>query len=645
MQKSKNIHKSNDLENKSKKLRNNNLSNEDYSEILTSFSMLGDLILEYGIKFNNTGSDTEIIKELSECRDKIPMVLVWGMQSSGKTALLNKIFGMKLKSCHGIGTRCAIEIHAGPSYSERIIVRDIINGNEIVTQNMEDAEKIIETSVEQNNENGIQVFGKIIYEICNPIRINVLDLPGCVNKNLKYFEYLKQEYLMKPETIILHVVNGTYDPATDLSAPYLNNVTNKIIKVLTHADSFIGDEQKLQNLYLYDKESKNYSIALVSNKNKKDNEDESNETELFEKLKIGNTNKELIKGSSKLKELMFREYHEKIHEFLPIFKECTNFTKKAIDKKFESVQRQKPDMKNYVLTFKTITLDLINKEFGDGSDLAFKQKALELKFTVNDLRNYDSLIPSEAALAKELKMGIRKQVQGTEGWNDLFQKYVSILICKIKDDLVITYVNNYCDILVNCALDIFNKAKGPFTDQVLDKIRNNLLEYFNEMQQDATKKITEMLNNIELQPCSSDNNYVCDSNIDLHKDVVKNVLIYISKQINRDEALQYSIANIDDVLRKVMKGSETNDFYLWKGKNARTQIINFWKSKCVQIHDSVIEIITKYDRSFEKQIQNEIHMVSHEELVEPEYIVNQRQMLHNIYDISEKIFKIVERYI
>ena len=617
-----------DLEADKRQKRNDNLSNEQYSKILIMISVLIDLITIFTINNENT-KDREIINYLNYLRNKIPMIVTFGAQSSGKSALLNKIFtGLKLKSCNGIGTKCPIEIQAAPTNENKIIVKQMATNTETIVNSLAEAQLYIDSIGGES----IQYNYKIIIRANYPSTITIVDLPGCVNdpNSEAYFMYLKNEYLIKPETVILHVVNSAQDPETDISKYYLP-IDNKIIKVLTHTDYWKADKTKMEYLYKLDKIMK-CTFAIVNNL--------ANETEIINSFEIQKMENELIKGSSKLLEIITREHQEKISAFIPEFKECIKQTKILFDNKFEILGRQKPDMRQIIGEFRIYMSEIIKKEFKKGSILAFKLNGLKTNFTVEKLQSFKSIIPKASNLAEELSGGSLNQIAGTEGWNNIVQNWISKLIEKIKQELVIQYAQYYCNIVLEQSIEVLSKEYKPCTNNAVKKIIKSLRKHNNKMVQDTIDEIIKNLDNIAMQPCNSDTNYVRDYLIDLHVEPVQKVLEYIKEQHNRIEAIDNALANTKKVLETVITENEFNNFYLAKAKNAHIQLLNFWKSKSVYIHDLIIEQLNRYRINFKNLIEKKIQCVTKDQLIEPPDINDQRQLLLNIYDKCDEILEL-----
>jgi predicted GTPase len=624
-------------EEKSKKVQ---FKQEDYTNILSYFSSLLDLISKYNSIYQNNSreDDDQIIKQLNECRNKIPVIVVWGAQSSGKSSVLNKIFPelkLNLKSRQGLGTKCPVEIRAGPSYQRKIIIKNMITNTEDIMHTIDEAEKFIDEKFKSD----ITIDFKIKCEINHPMNICIVDLPGCVSKTddltKERYNKLRKEYLMKPETIILHVVNGTIDPDTDVSTPYLNNINNKIIKVLTNTDLWAIDISKSNSLYEYDNDPKKYTIAIVNNR--------ENEIEIIDKLELNYLQKELIRGSVRLTEIISREHQQKVFDFMPEFLVCINKARDLIDTKLNLIGRQTPDMKSNAVEFRIFMTTKAKKEFDDGSELAIELNKIKDDIQMEKLQECISIIPKPQILAKELESGSRKQIEGSEGWNDLMQKYIVALVDKIKKETIIGHINKHCNILENYIRKTFRSEYKPCTISASKKIIIGVTQHFSLVRKNIISKITEMLDNIAIEPHNTDKQYIKQYQIDMHIEVVRKALMFINKQSDPLQSCKRFEQDPQKLLEFAMSDN-LDDIYLSKAKQAHSQLINFWKSKCVYIYAAIVDILNNCERLFLEEIINQIQMINYDDLKEPDDINTQRTSLLDIYEISNKIVQIIKEY-
>lgn len=626
---------------------------EDYTNILSHFSSLRDRISTYISKYQNkmNDDDRQIIDQLNECKKKIPMITVWGAQSSGKSAMLNKIFPelkLNLRSCNGLGTRCPIEIHAGPSYQSKIYVRCSRMNEPHYFENLRAAEEYIEKELSKGNTDDICYDAKIILETKHAINICIVDLPGVTNdknsKSKEFFETHKKEYLMKSDTIILHVVNGTIDPKTDVSASYLENINNEIIKVLTHTDLWAIDNTRSEYLYkCYDPDPKKYSIAIVNNR--------ENETEILNSITLGNITKELIVGSNKLTEIISLKHQQKIFDFMQDFLCYIRQAQDLINAKLNVIGREKPDMQKYAIEFRTFMSNEIKKEFNNGSNLAIELSKIKSNITPEKFHECFKLVPDPTVISKNLEQGNLKQIEGTEGWNDEVQKYIAQLIDDIKKNIIIEHINKFCEILKRNADNVLLKEFNPFTTSASKRIILNMADYYNERKKKLEESIIEMLNNIAIQAYNNcDKNYVKQYLVSLHEDPVRLCFAQISNCSDSDIVrIVKSVKNNDgNEIRRLLETVLKNDLdniYLAKGKQARPQLKYLWESKSIQINSDIMDILNSYRRTFEEKIIEEIQKINDSDLKEPEDIYTQRNSLLGIYKISDEIVLIIKKYI
>ena len=112
------------------------------------------------------------------------------------------------------------------------------NGENEYFTDLEEAERyVIELTGKDININlSITCEVKIEEESENP-DIILIDLPGFNNHvNHEDFISLKEKYLNKDESIIIHVGRADIDPSNEHSHNFLHDVKGKIIRILTHID-------------------------------------------------------------------------------------------------------------------------------------------------------------------------------------------------------------------------------------------------------------------------------------------------------------------------------------------------------------------------------------------------------------------------
>lgn len=605
------------------------ITTEKYTQILSSLSSLSNSIYEF-TQNRMSKNDVDILNKLNICRDKIPTIVTWGAQSSGKSALLNKIFpGLNLISCDGIGTRCPIIIQGDPSYESQIIVKNTFNHRETIVNNIEEAEKLV---IELTKDSPIQCHGKIICKAKYPTCITIVDLPGFsteIPDYDKYFTLLKKEYLMKPETVILHVVKGNDDPGPDMSATYLPT-NNKIIKILTHTDTWVHDPSKINYFYQYDNKF-NCTLAIVSNK-----KDSNNEMEIVDSFVLNNVKNELIRGSSNLMQIISREHNTNIHNFIPGFANCLGEAKKLIEQKLNIIGYQKPDMRQIVSEFRVFMLDVIKKEFSDGSSLAINLNILKEQFTVDQIRSYCQYIPDCDILAVELEKGTMNQIAGTEGWNDIVRKWIKILTEKVVIQRVVAYIEQYHEILKGCTVFVLGQTYKPCTESVSEKIIKDIEVEHNTLFDSVYDQIQNRMMDMSEQPYNSDDNYVKDYLINSHIQPTELLLKYIIKQKNVIQSINEALADIPRILEIVMKTSEYN-IYSAKAKNAHDLLTTFWKSSSVYVHDTIMHEINSYRKKFQLLLEKHVQHISCDDLIEPEHIEIERNALLNIIKKIEEI--------
>ena len=178
-------------------------------------------------------------------------------------------------------------LQLGAKHTDKIYIRDYHNKITKHVDSIGDAEKYTDELAKVYNHP--IVHAEIIYEKENQTNFCVIDLPGSIDdpKYQQYFEQLKKTYIDKKETVILHVAKADDDRETDISTKFLGNCQNTIITVLTHADYWKDDKEKMNCAIKHINDPRVKSLAIVSNK--------TNEIELLNSMEIQfKTDKQII---------------------------------------------------------------------------------------------------------------------------------------------------------------------------------------------------------------------------------------------------------------------------------------------------------------------------------------------------------------
>lgn len=608
----------------------------NYSRFLQDINILANLIRYFCLTYKGN-SDLPLIKKLREVSEKVPTIVVWGQQSSGKSSLLKKMFNFESKICTGIGTRCPIEIRSLPNFTESqfFVEQGIQKYGPFAS--ISEAEKFIEPYKESSS--GLLNNWKIIFEVpskdSSPIII--VDLPGCIDSDQLYFERLKQNYLMRPETIVINVVRGDCDPKPDISMKYLQGITTKVITVLTNTDIWQNDSNKFAYLDQYDKLPNVTDIALVNI--------QDNEIEILNKFNYDHVKCKLIIGSTKLNEIIFYEQKNKVSEIKPYFMQCIQEIFSAIENEFKRIGKSKPDFREIVCELRNYLEDLIKNEFTSDNEYCKQIKQVTQKISKDQLKQFIQ-IPSEKEIAQKLQSGSRRKVQGAEGWDQLFKDYSKDFISKIKK-CVEEFIDSYCQVIIkNICSVIGSKPYHICTVDVQKTIVNKINEIVQKHKETTKSLILEYLDGIAQDPYNGNDSYAqeCFKNIIIN--TIRETLQF-SKQFHTNSAsanqqrlnvLPNATLTEESVYSMIAPKLNIDNIYTMNALFARNHIMGFWEIEIGEIHNTIINIVRKnLERAVENEIRKVVSKISSEDLCEPDEIDQQREKLIAIYDTCQEI--------
>lgn len=171
-------------------------------------------------------------KDLIDITTLIPMVVVVGDQSSGKSSLLSAMIGQKLPVGVGTCSKCRIEVRfRKASTSSRMIRLDGVNwGPFELTEDFD-----IKELNDQIGQNGFNEEIVIIIEVSGPDCINLtyVDLPGFTNES-DLPKRIAKSYIHRPNCLIVHVLSlGESDLVNKLSIKLVKEADPQKKRTLT----------------------------------------------------------------------------------------------------------------------------------------------------------------------------------------------------------------------------------------------------------------------------------------------------------------------------------------------------------------------------------------------------------------------------
>lgn len=600
----------------------------NYPEILKLLSHVDNSITEYLKIFYNADS-FDLKTKLTSTKNSIPRIVVWGSQSVGKSSILKKMFSVDLQCGTGTVTKCPIEIRVGPMYQEQ---KFYVEKNQFRQEckNIQEAQNLIASHGIQFNKDY-----KIIAEFLFNEALVIVDLPGFIEGHDYYFQWLKQNYLNKPETVIIHILRGDCDPKPDVSIRYIANLDNKKITVLTNTDMWIGKPDKLG--YLAHHLLMSNDIALVNN--------QSDEIKLLDEFKeielLKNFKGKLTLGSDRLKSEIFENLRNKITEQLPHIKNLITEILNAFDKEFQRIGYVKPGMNDECYSFKRQIRDALHKEFNEcGHDLAKQLTQLETRLSPNNIYSLiHECVPDVNTLAQQMSSGSRRKVKGSEGWDEVIKKYITDLVKKTQNKITDTYINDYFEKL-HTVLDqsLINIQIRPSAFKVRDNFIIKNKEIIQLIKNKAHEQINEFMERITFVPYNAG-----DANENFTSDIIYEALekaidhLYCSR--DRASVVDSAFKNKKDFCKLIASQltKEQTNLYQPKAKIALAQIHNLWNLQSKEINTEITNYMIKFEKMLEDGLYAELDKFSSNDFSEPDDVDKRRSMLLDIKNICEQI--------
>jgi len=210
----------------------------------------------------NIGGIKSLIQLMNNLKDvgieeivRIPQIAVVGIQSAGKSAVLERIIGLEiLPSADGLCTRTPIELRLYTTENEEFGVIKVVESEndkfeKDIKVKIEDLKDIIlqQSDLKAGKKKDIKDRA-IIVSVYSPKcpNLTLIDLPGIVNlplegtdqpANIKEITLdITKKYCQRPETIILCILASGVDITTNEILKYCKEVDpegNRTIGVLT----------------------------------------------------------------------------------------------------------------------------------------------------------------------------------------------------------------------------------------------------------------------------------------------------------------------------------------------------------------------------------------------------------------------------
>lgn len=599
----------------------------DYGETLIRVNNLSNLISDYS-KVYRCVDDVPLVKKLDEIRKRIPCIVVWGSQSSGKSSILNKMFRINCKTGTKITTRCPIEIRVGPEYELTKFYVKKNNHENHEFQSLVEAENYVTNGDELK-------YDSIVVEAKHERPFIIVDLPGCIDSNNDYFMWLKENYLNRPETTIIHITRGDVDIRTDVSSKYLSGLSNRTISVLTHTDVWLSLPQKINYLDYY--VSSSNDVALVNNS---DSEDDIIKNFISNDF-VKRLRKPPIMGSIALSHILMQCLKEKMKEQIPDIKSTIMKAQKDIDIEFKRIGRMKPDMKEQCYQFKRDMRESIAKEFNEsGTTLGINLNKMTGKISPHVFQELKRLVPEPSILEVEMVSGSRKKVQGSEGWDDTIKKYIRIMLNAAKEisaDYITEYYSTMAKIIEH---KLVNMSIKPCASSARNIIVSDTLKIISETKDDNLKMVDEFLLKAAGVPYCADDNYMDNFHHNIIMKPVIKVIEHFHRASNKASAVEEAYKNKEEFIKMIagQLPKETKTLYAQKAEHAHGQIVSLWRSQSNGITTEIKNCTNHLEEVIVRKIDIIIDQLTHDIFVELDEVNIQREKLVNIEKLCKEIY-------
>ena len=586
-----------------KSVKKNPTKENNYCNI--SMKLMNTLNSLISLKLVTSNNLNHVFKQLS---DKIPRIVVWGSQSSGKSTVLNNMFGLpdelKLEAHEGMATKCPVEIRLGPQYEDSVYVK--FNDKLTKINSFQDAQK------EARNLKSL-IYAKIIIEKKNTsVNMIIVDIPGCIadETNNIYMNVLYGEYLTKPNTTILHVMKAMDDPETDISAKYLSGLDANVIKVLTHTD--ICDKTGYIDRYI----KNGYKVALVNNK--------KDECKFIDNLKV---NGEYINGCVALRDTSMELLENATKKSIPDIRVLVNKSYQVLNTEFEKIGRTKPNERDVVYELQRYLRMITKKQFEDrGTSYAKEWNMNRDTMTKEVIHEYHKLIPSIKTLADELKTGSRRSFKGSEGWDFLVKTNIKNIINELQKKIVV-HITNMMEITHKYCISCVDGKYNEYTVKIQDKLKSMVSENCRKLTSELIQKVNSYLDTLASNPFDDSEYFVKILNDQMMRE--SNNLI---KKCIELQTSSRSIKDNLDELKQMIIQRKFKDSYTPKAQTAHRQLKSFWKSKSGEIHNTLNSYLGEYDEKIQDMCNELIDRIDYADVIESAELDRKRNAMIKLED-------------
>lgn len=584
-----------------------NCKSFDYCKVLTGLTEILSSLT--AIKLVSTNGVDNVFNQLN---DAIPRIIVWGMQSWGKSTVLNIMFGLKdnmeLVTCKGMATKCPVELRLGPNYEDTVYA--FVNGVKTKVPSFQEAQNMLKS------HSGL-FSGTIVVEKKHETHsMIIVDLPGC-NADAStetYAQNMRNYYLTKPNTTILHVVKAGEDPNNDISAKYLHGLDANVIKVLTHTDKC--DDTCYIDQYI----KHGFKVALVNN--------QKDECNIISNL---NVKGDFINGLVKLGELSMDLLKKDTEKSIPLIKNLLNGCYQVINTEFEKIGRSKPDKRDVVYELQRYLREATKKQFEDqGTNYARMWNKTRDSLTKKHIYEYRTLIPEIKDLVEELKSGSRRTFKGSEGWGSIVKNNIKKIIEELKKKLVF-HITNMMNITQTYCIQCVENNYNEYTIKIQDKLKKMVGEKCIILKKQLIIEFNSYLDTLANNPFDDSEIFIKI----LNDQMMKESHNLITKCIELQESGKPIKENLNELKQMLIKRKFTNS-YTPKAQTAHRQLNSFWKSKSGEIHNTLNSYLSEYDEKVQYMCVELIDRIHYEDVVSSPELDNKRNMMRKLEnDLSD----------
>lgn len=402
---------------------------------------------------------TEIADRLKLLIEKVPLILVFGMQSAGKSTLLNHLLfegKENFKTGQGLITVCPTEVRCGPNYPvQRSYIYE--NGAQIPFEYYSNAHEYVKSKVGNRMDNDYIIY----VEFPSATTLHVVDLPGLSLEpdNSKYIMKLRDQYLHRKETVVLHVTKADVDESNDGCARYFTPQMD-VIKVYTRVDRVIDDAHA--KAVLLDKLGKS-KCAVFSAVDEKC-------------LDVLNVSSSTIKGTKAIYDYMWSFLNKKIPVIADVYRNNISDILALCNRYLNEIGHQMPNPYSILYEVRTSIEEKIKERFALHGDFKTEFDSKVTLFTPNILSEYIKCLPSDDVLVAEINASSHGRFLNAIDWDTSAKKYHSQMLEMALNNSVLPAIDAIIEIYERVILSSYEGIRcEQFADDAISDLRKHAI--------------------------------------------------------------------------------------------------------------------------------------------------------------------------